>query len=45
MEIHDKKPTNLQEFAEISGVGTSKLKRYGNIFLELIRQEKQEMTE
>jgi ATP-dependent DNA helicase RecQ len=36
IEIHDKKPRTLNEFAVISGVGDSKLQRYGNIFMEVI---------
>jgi ATP-dependent DNA helicase RecQ len=36
IEIHMKKPTNLSEFATISGVGESKLQRYGDIFLRVI---------
>jgi ATP-dependent DNA helicase RecQ len=36
IEIHDKRPKNLKEFANISGVGQSKLERYGNIFIEVI---------
>lgn len=36
-EIHDKQPKTLNEFATISGVGQSKLQRYGNVFIELIR--------
>lgn len=36
IEIHSKKPKNLQEFALISGVGTSKLEKYGQIFIDVI---------
>jgi ATP-dependent DNA helicase RecQ len=37
MEIHAKKPENLNEFATISGVGESKLQRYGMIFINVLR--------
>lgn len=36
VEIHTKKPQNLDEFAHISGVGQSKLQRYGAVFLQVI---------
>lgn len=36
IEIHDKKPTTLDQFAKISGVGQSKLQRYGEIFIDLV---------
>lgn len=36
IEMHDKKPRNLNEFAEITGVGQSKLQRYGAIFIKII---------
>jgi ATP-dependent DNA helicase RecQ len=36
IEIHAKKPQNLNEFATISGVGESKLQRYGEIFIKVI---------
>ena len=35
------RPTSLQEFAGIGGVGQSKLTKYGNAFIELIRQHAQ----
>lgn len=35
IEMHTKKPKTLTEFADISGVGQSKLNRYGEIFIEL----------
>lgn len=38
LEIHERKPRNLHEFAEISGVGESKLQRYGAAFVELIKE-------
>lgn len=37
IEIHAKKPRTLDEFATISGVGQSKLERYGTAFVELIQ--------
>lgn len=36
IEIHAKKPQNQDEFATISGVGQSKLQRYGKAFTEVI---------
>lgn len=36
IEIHQRKPKTLDEFAGISGVGQSKLQRYGATFVELI---------
>ncbi|MDP4268179.1 MAG: DNA helicase RecQ [Bacteroidota bacterium] len=38
IEIVNKKPSNLKEFSCISGVGKSKLERYGNSFLEIIKE-------
>lgn len=35
IEIHTKKPKTLNEFAMISGVGQSKLQRYGEAFIKL----------
>ena len=35
-EMHHKKPQTLEAFASISGVGESKLKRYGPIFLDVL---------
>lgn len=40
IEIHAKKPSNLGEFANISGVGESKLQRYGEIFINVISTHK-----
>lgn len=37
IEIHSKKPTSLEEFAKISGVGQNKLQRYGDAFIQIIR--------
>lgn len=36
VEIHEKKPNSLVQFANILGVGESKLQRYGELFLALI---------
>lgn len=36
VEIHVKKPTTLAEFATITGVGQSKLNRYGEAFIAVI---------
>lgn len=36
IEIHSNKPQTLDEFSKISGVGESKLKRYGAAFIEVI---------
>lgn len=41
IEIHDKKPQTLDEFAMISGVGESKLQRYGHAFLKIIASHHQ----
>lgn len=38
IEIHARKPVSLDEFANISGVGESKLKRYGDAFIEVITE-------
>jgi ATP-dependent DNA helicase RecQ len=38
IEMHNKKPKTLDAFATISGVGASKLKRYGDAFIEVIKQ-------
>ena len=39
IEIHSKRPKTLSEFENISGVGQSKLQRYGEIFIALIHKE------
>lgn len=39
IEIHERRPHNLEQFAEISGVGKNKLERYGEIFIKLLREE------
>ena len=36
MEIASRKPRNLHEFAQISGVGEHKLEKYGKLFLEVV---------
>lgn len=38
IEMHSKKPKNLQEFADINGVGQSKLERYGEVFIAVISE-------
>jgi ATP-dependent DNA helicase RecQ len=37
-EMASRRPSTLNEFAQIPGVGEAKLKRYGQVFLELLRQ-------
>ncbi len=37
-EIHAKQPQTLNEFSMITGVGESKLKRYGETFISVIRE-------
>ncbi len=39
IEIAEKRPDNLDEMARISGIGATKLERYGDIFLEVITHE------
>ncbi len=39
LEIADRKPSDLQEFATISGVGQTKLERYGRLFLDALHAE------
>jgi ATP-dependent DNA helicase RecQ len=39
IEIHHNKPQSLTEFATISGVGQSKLQRYGEAFIEVVKSE------
>lgn len=36
IEIHEKKPRDLNEFSRISGVGERKLERYGEAFISVI---------
>jgi len=38
IDIAEKKPENLEQFADINGVGASKLERYGEEFLSLLRE-------
>jgi ATP-dependent DNA helicase RecQ len=40
-EMTQRRPTTLQEFSTIVGVGQAKLARYGGQFVELIRQQSQ----
>ena len=39
MEMAHKKPSSLEEMGKISGVGETKLKKYGKAFLEKINQK------
>ncbi|MES2217227.1 MAG: DNA helicase RecQ [Pseudomonadota bacterium] len=39
IEIHQRKPQDLMEFATISGVGQSKLQRYGEAFIAVVKRE------
>lgn len=38
IEMYEQRPKNLIEFARISGVGASKLERYGEIFLSVLAE-------
>ena len=38
LEIHDKKPKTLDAFAGITGVGQSKLERYGKAFIGVVKE-------
>lgn len=38
IELHDKKPRTIDDFALISGVGQTKLQRYAQAFIEVIRR-------
>jgi ATP-dependent DNA helicase RecQ len=40
-DMTQRRPTTLQEFSTIVGVGQAKLARYGDQFVELIRQQSQ----
>jgi len=44
LEMHEKKPQTLAEFAEITGVGERKLERYGKEFLAVILGTQQEKS-
>jgi ATP-dependent DNA helicase RecQ len=44
IEIHQKKPRTLHEFATISGVGQSKLQRYGLEFIKVLAQVENELV-
>jgi ATP-dependent DNA helicase RecQ len=41
LEMHRKRPKKLSEFENITGVGQSKLNRYGALFIEVICQHEQ----
>lgn len=45
IEIHEKKPRTLSEFATISGVGLKKLERYGDAFIKVICGQDEECVE
>jgi len=36
-EIADSKPSTLDEFSRIAGVGQRKLEKYGDVFVDLLR--------
>ena len=36
-DMAHKRPSNLEEFAEVKGVGKSKLQQFGEIFLNVMR--------
>ena len=36
-DMAQRRPTSLEEFAEVKGVGKSKLTRFGDIFIEVVR--------
>ena len=38
LELVNKKPSSLEEMKDISGIGASKITRYGQIFLDVIRK-------
>jgi len=38
LEIAMRKPRTLEEFAQVKGVGSAKLARYGAAFVHFIRQ-------
>ncbi|MHB1947978.1 MAG: DNA helicase RecQ [Gammaproteobacteria bacterium] len=39
IEIHQRKPRHPTEFAQISGVGESKLRRYADVFIQVIKNQ------
>jgi len=39
-DMLDRRPTTLEKMAEVPGVGATKLQRYGQVFLEAIREMK-----
>lgn len=43
LEIHENKPTSLDAFSRISGVGQTKLERYGALFIEVISKINQNL--
>lgn len=44
MAMHTARPQTLDEFAQISGVGQSKLERYGEIFIGVIKESESVMA-
>lgn len=40
VEIHSRRPSTLEDFATIPGVGTSKLQRFGSVFIEVVLRNK-----
>lgn len=45
LEILNRKPANIDEMSQISGVGQAKLDRYGNAFLEILEDAANGQTE
>ncbi len=43
MKMAEQRPKDLQQFSRISGVGEKKLERYGEIFLQVIREQDTQM--
>ena len=39
IEMINKKPATLDDFSKLAGVGAKKLKRYGDLFLEVLNEE------
>ena len=37
IDMAGRRPTSLEEFAEVKGVGRSKLDQFGSIFIEVVR--------
>lgn len=43
IDMAQKRPTNLDEMAKVSGVGAKKLEKFGSVFLEVIQGETEPM--